>query len=179
MTRLLSAFLSLLVVLTAANATSIRPLAVEELVANATDIVEGRAVASWTEWNADHTLIFTYTRFEVSKTLKGSAGPAITIKQLGGSDGVLTQKVSGVRHFSSGETALLFLAPADRADARFVVGLMQGNFRTQRAASGEWLASNGLPAAYVMRGQQVANAGSATTVRLADLESRIRKAVTK
>jgi len=162
-----------------ASATTIIPLSVEELAGKSTNIFRGNAAETWTAWNPQHTLIYTYTRFQVTKSLKGQAQQTVTIKQIGGRVANTVQKVAGVRHFTPGEQDLLFLQPSKDNDGTFIVtGLMQGNFLVRRAASGQMLVSNGVPEVSkleVNSGVISGYRGSAMTVD--QLESRIRKAV--
>ena len=55
------------------SATTIVPVSVERLTRESSHIVEARASQSWSQWNSQHSLIFTYTRFQVARTLKGQA----------------------------------------------------------------------------------------------------------
>jgi hypothetical protein len=160
----------------ALHATTVIPMSIEDLTRASSDVIEGHAVRSWTTWNAQHTLIYTYTTFEVSKKLKGAGAQTMTVKQVGGSADGYTQKVSGVRQFQVGEDALLFLRPSVAADGSMVVvGLIQGNFRMAQSTSGETIVSNGVVGANQIESGRVANfAGSA--MRLADAEARVRSA---
>jgi len=60
-----------------AAATTVRPMSIEDLTSGATTIVEGQASDSWSGWNPQHTLIYTFTRFRVSRTLKGTADQTV------------------------------------------------------------------------------------------------------
>jgi len=127
------------------HATTLVPMSVERLTDISSDVVVAHAKRSWSEWNAQHTMIVTYTEFTVDSQLKGSAGATITVKQPGGSAEGYTQRVAGVRPWSAGESAVLFLRPAPSHDGTLVVsGLMQGDFRVRRSASGEVIADNGV-----------------------------------
>ncbi len=160
----------------AASATTIVPMSVEELTHAASHVLEAHATRSWTSWNAQHTLIYTYTTFQVTRTLKGAAGDSVTVKQVGGSAGGYTQKVSGVRQFQSGEDALLFLRPSVDADGTLVVvGLMQGNFRVARTSGGETVVSNGVTEAHQLHAGSV-KPFTGTSLRLEDVEARVRSA---
>lgn len=158
----------------ALHATTVVPLSIEDLTRASSDVIEGRATRSWTTWNAQHTLIYTYTTFEVSKNLKGAAAQSVTVKQVGGSADGYTQKVSGVRQFQVGEDALLFLRPSVARDGSLVVvGLIQGNYRMVRAPNGETLVTNGVPGAQQFeRGRIERFAGNA--MRLSEAEARVR-----
>jgi hypothetical protein len=124
------------------SATTIIPISVERLTDISSDVVVAHANKSWSTWNAQHTMIVTFTEFSVDDHLKGSGSSTITVKQPGGSAGDYTQRVAGVRPWSAGESAVLFLRPS--ADGTFVVsGLMQGDFRMRKQTSGSMLVDNG------------------------------------
>lgn len=130
----------------AAPATTVIPMSVDRLTRASTHVVRARALQSWSEWDASHSRIFTYTRFALVKHLKGRLPSTFVVKQMGGSAGGYTQHVAGVRAFALGQDSLLFLHPSEAADGSLVVtGLMQGNFRIFRSAAGEEVVSNGVP----------------------------------
>jgi len=144
MKRILSAALVLLCV--ASSATTVKPLSVEELTARSTHVVRARAVESHSAWNAEHTLIYTLTRFSAEENLKGSAPNTFTVRQIGGSAEGYTQKVSGVRSWQAGQEAVLFLRPSEANDGTYsVTGLMQGNFSVKSTSTGTTIVSNGVP----------------------------------
>lgn len=172
--------LPLLIVLLSAAiavATTIRPMSIEELTTSASLIVEGQATESWSSWNAQHSLIYTFTRVRVSKTLKGRADETVLVKQLGGSANGYTQKVAGVHPIQAGDEAVLFLRPSEARDGTMViVGLMQGNFRIERAsASGAATVNNGVTDVHQSTSGAVTEyRGAKLTLR--QLESLVRKA---
>lgn len=157
-------------------ATTVKPMSIEDLAAAASVIVSGQAMESWSTWNAQHTLIYTFTKFAVARHLKGSPDQTLTIKQLGGTAGGYTQKVAGVHPMRSGDSAVLFLRPSEARDGTMViVGLMQGNFRIERdARTGTTIVSNGVADVHASNSTGVTDyKGSKLTLR--QLESRIRK----
>jgi hypothetical protein len=144
MKRILS-IAALIVICAISSATTVKPLSVEELTQRSSLVVLARAVESRSAWNPEHTLIYTETRFATEQNLKGSAPTTFTVRQIGGSAEGYTQKVSGVRHWQTGDEAVLFLRPSDANDGTYAVtGLMQGNFVLQRSTSGT-VVSNGVP----------------------------------
>lgn len=161
--------------------TTVIPMDVEKLASVSTHIVEARAVRTVSQWNAEHTLILTYTSFEVRRTLKGETPPTIMVRQLGGTVDGISQRVAGVRHWRPGDEAVLFLQPSSIPDGALVVtGLMQGNFLMRHTPQGQTFVSNGMPEASEFH----AATGAVTNyrgrnLRLEDLESRIQKAVGK
>lgn len=159
-----------------AKATTIIPMTVEALTRDASLVVEARATDAWTDWNADRTVIYTYTRFSVSRNLKGSASH-IVVKQAGGVKDGLKQILFGVRHFQVGENAVLFLRPSEARDGTLVVvGLMQGNFRVLRSATGQTLVTNGVPDVHAVTSNGKITAFSGSNLTLQQLESRVLKA---
>lgn len=173
-TCLLVLFTSLL-----ATATTVIPASVEKITAKSTDVVHARAIDSQSRWNPARTRIYTYTRFEVRRTLKGTAPNVITVKQMGGSADGYTQRVSGVQYWQPGEEAVLFLRPSsDRDGTLSITGVMQGSFRLKRQPSGQVMVTNGVPdvSAYdAHTGSTASYRGSRMTLQ--QLEDRVRKAV--
>lgn len=142
--RRILVLLTALVSSAALHATTVFPMSVERLTDISSDVVVGHAVKSWSSWNAQHTIIVTYTQFAVDSRLKGTSGATVTVKQPGGSAEGYTQHVAGVRPWSAGESAVLFLRPSHSGDAMVVSGLIQGDFRIRRSSSGTLVADNGL-----------------------------------
>ncbi len=173
--------LSMIALSAALWATTVIPMTLEKMADVSTHIVEAKAVNSTSQWNAEHTLIFTYTRFSVTRTLKGQLPATIMVRQLGGTVEGITQKVAGVRHWRPGEEAVLFLQPSSIPDGALVVtGLMQGNFLMRRTPSGVTYVSNGMPEAPEYHlGSGVTTSYRGANMRLEDLVSRIQKAVAK
>jgi hypothetical protein len=163
------------------HGTTVIPMGVEKLTSVSTHIVEARAVRSVSQWNAEHTLILTYTSFEVRRSLKGQTPHTILVRQLGGTVDGVSQKVAGVRHWRPGDDAVLFLQPSSIPDGALVVtGLMQGNFMMRHTPQGQTFVSNGMPEASEFHAATGAVTGyRGSNLRLEDLESRIQKAVQK
>lgn len=162
-----------------AAATTVKPMSIEDLTSASSMIVEGQATQSWSAWNPQHTLIYTFTRVQVSKTLKGNSADTILIKQLGGSAEGYTQKVAGVNPLRTGDASVLFLRSSEARDGTMViVGLMQGNFRIEReSASGATVVNNGVSDVHQSSQTGVTEyRGAKLTLR--QLEARVRKAAT-
>jgi Na+/citrate or Na+/malate symporter len=180
--KAMAAAFHLILLIAAAQATTVVPMSVEELTEAATSVVEAQADDSWSQWNAQHTTIYTYTRVTVLRTLKGPAVPAFVVKQLGGIVAGVGQTVPGVRRFIPGESVLLFLRPSAAGDGtQIVVGLMQGHFRIYRARGGFLAVTNGLPG-HAANGVSALRRGAiadyrGTTMALDELESRVLRRV--
>lgn len=160
------------------SATTIVPVSVEQLARESNYIIEGKALQSWAQWNPQHSLIFTYTRFQVAHSLKGQVPETVVVKQIGGSAGGYTQKVAGIRHWRTGDRAVLFLQSSKAGDGTLeVTGLMQGNFMVRHSA-GETLVSNGVPGvSKYVAGSEGIGVYRGTAMTLQELEGRVQKAV--
>ncbi len=179
MKKTLGCVLAVMLGCAAARATTVIPVSVEQMTRTASDVIEARALSSRSAWNPQHTLIYTYTSFLVTRTMKGQAAHTITVKQLGGSAEGYTQKVAGVHHPQAGEQALLFLRPSVAGDGTYViVGLIQGYFRIYHAAGGDTMVSNGIGRVQALErgsGRTEEFTGSPMTVN--EAEARIRRAL--
>jgi hypothetical protein len=92
------------------------------------------------DWDANHEQILSTIDLVVVESWKGgaAAGSHLTVVQLGGTVGDLTQTVHGMTHFVPGERAVVFLA--GRADRASVVGMAQGKRQVRRdPSSGRFL----------------------------------------
>lgn len=165
------------IISTAMVATTVRPASVESMAARASLVAEGTVVSSWSQWNPEHTMIVTYTRFRVSRVLKGAAATEVTIRQPGGSVGVYKDVVHGVRYLRPGAEAALFLNESgDQDRAMVVVGLMQGMFRIERYASGAAFVTNGVSGAETQDEKGVVRSFRGVRIPLSEFEARVTKA---
>jgi hypothetical protein len=156
-----------------AGATSVVPMSLERLTEVSSLVVRGRSVQSWSAWDNDRHLIYTYTRFQVERSLKGHAEASLVVRQIGGSAGGYTQTVAGVRQLSPGEEAVLFLRPSSGTPGTFsITGLMQGAFRVERARDGAAYASNGVADVTAIRGTSLARF-KGERWKLHELEQRV------
>jgi hypothetical protein len=160
------------------SATTVVPMSVERLTQVSSHVVEGQSVDTWSEWNPQHTQIYTYTKFQVTRALKGQSPAMMVVKQLGGTVGPTKQKVYGERYVQPGEQAVLFLRPAEELDGSMVIsGLMQGNFAVRTSANGEKVVSNGVRevSAYSVGTGEISKYRG-NTMRVEELRSRVQKA---
>jgi hypothetical protein len=169
---------ALLVCGAAALGTTVIPMSVEEMTQSASHIVEVQAISSRAAWNEQHTLIYTYTTFKITRALKGDASTTLIVKQLGGSAEGYTQKVSGVHHAQAGEEALLFLRPSAAGDGTYaIVGLIQGHFRMLRDRAGQVMVSNGIASAETVERGGAVHEFTGSPMTLSTAEARIRRAL--
>ncbi len=125
-------------------ATTVVPMSIERLTDASSHVVEVVAGESYSQWNLSHTQIFTYTKFHVTRALKGTAPTTIMVKQMGGRAEGYEQKVAGIRQFKNGEQAVLFVHPSRANDGTAVItGFIQGDFNIT-SEKGEATVSNGM-----------------------------------
>ena len=120
-----------------ADAASVRPLALDEIIDGAAVSFEGTCVENRVERDSNGFIV-TYTTFSVKDALKGEVGPTHTIKQIGGvlaSEGI-AYKVDGVPSFAVGHDYVLFLHGVSTIGFSSPVGLGQGRFMIHRDETG-------------------------------------------
>ncbi len=123
---------------TAANAASVRPLLLGEIIETAAVAFEGICIGNRTEREAGTNLVVTYTTFAVKDALKGALGETHVIKQIGGKmpGGEPHFRVRGVPTFAVGESYVVFLAGVSSAGFSSPIGLGQGRFTVLPDAAG-------------------------------------------
>lgn len=114
-------------------------LSVEQLAGRASVILVGEVVAVRGEWDATRTVITTAVDVRPAEVLKGSAGPLLRVRHLGGRIGELTSVVAGSPTFAVGERVLLFLAARPGGELGLVESF-QGKFTLTRDAAGREVA---------------------------------------
>ncbi len=121
----LFASLFLLLPTRAPLALTVEKASLEKLVRDSHLIVTGKVVSSRSVWEGRN--IFTYIRIRVSERLKGEhVGGEVTVKQLGGTVGTVSEIVDGSPTFRVGEEVILFLVAWK--DAYWVHSIVLGKF---------------------------------------------------
>ncbi len=93
-----------------ANATTLRRMALEELVAANRTVVVGQVVDARSYWNKEKTFILTDVRIAVNDVLKGKLqDQELTVTLMGGRVGELTTLIVGGPELLPGKSYLLFL----------------------------------------------------------------------
>ena len=109
--------------------TTLVRMDLDQLAASASLVARVRCLGN--EVRVEGGEIWTFTRFEVLETLKGSAPSEINVRLLGGRMGGFVSTVDGVPRFSEGEQVFLFLE-STRAGDFSVTSWVQGTFRIRR-----------------------------------------------
>ena len=98
-------------------------------------VIQGRVVDVRSDWNDDHSMIFTHVTLHVTRTLKGIHRNAVIIRVPGGTVGDLTTVMVGAPRFTVKQEVVVFLAPWDDGVAG-VMGYEQGLSEVRRDARG-------------------------------------------
>jgi hypothetical protein len=110
-----------------AQATTMIPLSINQLVDASDEVVRGTVTEIWTEPDTNTGMVWTYAQIEVSKALKGTPGSVVIIEQPGGTWGTKSAAVEGVARFSIGEEGYFFVEHL-RSGHNVSVGMSQGKF---------------------------------------------------
>jgi subtilase family serine protease len=111
----------------AASATTVVPIAADDLAREADAIVVGTVTAINSAWRPTEDRIVTYVTLSVDEVLKGAPRTHLTIRQAGGTIGDFEAWIVGSPEFEVGERVVLFLHRNDDGTAR-VAHLYQGKF---------------------------------------------------
>jgi PKD repeat protein len=126
----------LLLLASAASATTIVLPTDEQLIRKSPVIVEGTVVSSMPVLRGEG--IWTETKLAVDRTIKGDAAGELTIREIGGELGGRITKIFGTPVYTPGERVMAFLTPTSRGDYQ-TIDLFIGKFSEQRAANGRRL----------------------------------------
>ncbi len=155
--RILSLALPALVlalVASGANASTVRPLNLEEMTGRAAQVFVGRCTA--VEIVTDEVLgvPVAVATFEVRAVLKGAVGRTATIRQLPSADGTTSGPagIAGMPTVRPGEEVVLFLYGATASGLTAPVGFGQGKFAVVSDKSGRRFAINGFGNRHLLRG---------------------------
>jgi len=127
-----AAALSILGAAATARASLVLALDLPTMVARAEHVAVVDVQSVKSGWDANHEQILSTIDLTVVESWKGGAAPGshLTVVQIGGTVGDLTQTVHGMTRFVPGERAVVFLT--GRADHASVVGMAQGKRQVRR-----------------------------------------------
>lgn len=110
------------------QASLVQKMGTNALTSQSAMIQIGEVRRSWSSYDPEKRMVYTYVKMVVEETLKGTPQKEILLRQPGGQAGGVTMKVHGVAQFKPGEKALVF-AQIDADGAPTVTGLAQGKYR--------------------------------------------------
>ena len=93
----------------AANATTMIPLMMDQLVDASDHVVKGKVVEVWAEPDRDSGFVWTKAQVEITGVLKEIWFRIAVLEQPGGSWGSIESSAEGAARFSVGEEAIFSL----------------------------------------------------------------------
>lgn len=125
-----------------AQAATVLPLYLDEIVADAAVAFQGTCTDNRSEIDPQTGFVVTYTTFSVTDVLKGTVGSTHTIKQLGGHTENASFRMNGGTSFAVGGDYVVFVYGVSSIGFSSPVGLSQGQFVVRQGPAGPEL-SNG------------------------------------
>ncbi len=166
----------------AADATIVVPLTIEDLTVRSRAVVRATVRQRQSVWGKNRKRIFTLTELAVSEVIHGEAPKTILVRTLGGQVDGVGMKASGTPRMAEDQDVVIFLRddPVDTAGF-MVVGMSQGLYRLERDSAGRLLAVPGVEGlAFVRRtakgGQQVDHETDAVRMPYDKLREKITAA---
>ena len=110
-----------------AGASTVLKLSDQDLVNQASLIVECNVTSMSGAWNPTHDQIFTLIDLQILNVIKGTAGPTLQLRVLGGEVDSVGMSVVGAPTFAVGEHDILYIV-ANPQSMFPIVGFNQGKF---------------------------------------------------
>ncbi|MBI2816976.1 MAG: hypothetical protein HYX72_08555 [Acidobacteria bacterium] len=107
------------------GATTLVQMDLDDLTSQAQTIVYGRIVSSRTEWDKNHSAIYTFYTVQPIEYLKGQLGSTFELQEMGGTLDGLTMRVPSAPEFKPGQEEVLFVW-TDQLGRNLVIGMEQG-----------------------------------------------------
>lgn len=122
-----------LLMASAASATVLIALEVEDLAVMSPVVLVGEVNAIEAGWNSNGTKIHTRVLITPTEVMKGPSDlGTVTVKFLGGKVGDTVAHLPGAPRFEVGEKVLVFLEPRKDREGYLPVGFYQGKFKVFR-----------------------------------------------
>jgi hypothetical protein len=159
----------MLVISSAASATSLLPINLQQLSTRASLIFYGEVISNQTRKDPQSGHIATFTEFKIIESIKGETDSTHTIKQLGGYDKTsnIRLRVHGVPVFETGKHYVVFLPEESSLGFCSPLGLHQGSFSVYNN-DGEKTISNGrsVSAEYTREDTNILSTKSYSSIRV-------------
>jgi hypothetical protein len=115
----------------------------DQVAREATLVVRGQVVDTWSAWDASHEVIYTYATVRVSRYFSEITGPdTLMVREVGGTVDGYTQEAVGFPALRRSENVVLFLSQwEDGADYR-IHAFNQGKYLVRERGGFEVLVSD-------------------------------------
>jgi len=115
---------------------------VADLIQKSHTVVHAKVFDVRSEWNADHSYVFTYVTLEVKRTLQGQKHAYEEVRVPGGTVGDFHAVMEGAPEFRIGDEVVVFLGSWDDG-VSMVEGYFQGVSKVARDAAGNEMLDGG------------------------------------
>lgn len=173
--RLIFAILSALVVSGAASAATLQQLSLDQMSQSATAVVRARVVSS--SASVSGSTIYTHYKLAASEAWKGAAPTEVLLP--GGTVNGQSEAFPGVPELKVGSEYVLFLWTSRSTGMTHVIGLSQGLFELNPQSDGSAVASRRASGEAMLDSSGRRVSDQAVSMKLADMKTRVRQAVTQ
>lgn len=107
----------------------------DQVARDASYVVRGSVVDTWSAWNDTHDVIFTYATIRVSRYFGERAGPdTLLVREVGGTVDGYTQEAIGFPAIRRGEQVVLFLSEWENSTDLRIHAYNQGKYLVRMRA---------------------------------------------
>lgn len=107
----------------------------DQVAREATYVVRGSVIDTWSAWNDAHDVIFTYATLRVSRYFGEMTGPdTLVVREVGGTVDGYTQEAIGFPAIRRGEQVVLFLSKWDDSEDLRIHAYNQGKYLVRMRA---------------------------------------------
>lgn len=125
------------------SASQFVDMAFDDVAREASLIVRGQVVDTWSAWNSSHDVIFTYATVRVSRYFGEVAGPdTVMVREVGGTVDGYTQEAIGFPAIRRGENVVLFLSQWEDSSDYRIHAYNQGKYLVRERGGVEVLVSD-------------------------------------
>jgi hypothetical protein len=122
------------------SASQFIQLPFDQVAREATVIVRGSIVSTYSAWDSAHETIFTYATVRVQRYIGETTGPdTVIVREAGGTVGDYTQEAIGFPALREGENVVLMLTKWDDSDDWRIHAYNQGKYLVHKTLRGEVL----------------------------------------
>jgi hypothetical protein len=107
----------------------------DQVARDASYVVRGSVIDTWSAWNDTHDVIFTYATVRVSRYFGERAGPdTLLVREVGGTVDGYTQEAIGFPAIRRGEQVVLFLSEWENSTDLRIHAYNQGKYLVRMRA---------------------------------------------
>ncbi len=107
----------------------------EQVARDATYVVRGSVIDTWSAWDDAHEVIYTYATLRISRYFGEITGPdTLVVREVGGTVDGYTQEAVGFPAIRRGEQVVLFLAQWDNSADLRIHAYNQGKYLVRMRA---------------------------------------------